>query len=590
MKKILLLIIIGLFISCSVDYETKRMLSGVNELIDDGHPDSALTILKKYEKEKADWSKKERMHYELIKLKAENKADVVFSSDSVITQVADYYKSHGTANEQMLAYYLLGRVYSDMGEAPMALQAYYDAIEKADTLSSDCNYKTLTPVYGQMSQLFHQQNLPHDEIWALHHYIACTKKWGNEIDVVIAKSQLIRPYYLLGEKDTVLHIINETHQSLKHLGSTQRAAEALAPSIYIYIERNQLPKAKQIMDIFENESGLIDKNGIIAKGREHYYATKGFYELSINEIDSAEMYFRRVLHYGNLSDGYRGLLSVYRKKNDIDSVVLFSQRYEAAQDSLHNKMQIDAVHQMSALYNYARSQKEAEHEREKAQKTLILLGFIIFVTIVLSIVIIFIIWFYRKNQKEKQDKIAKLEESLENAKVQRSAVQEELRKLKEKDYEGIIAIKEEQEAELTKTIDRLQTENEKYKNRVNNQEKDDLDGFLNSAIAQLFIKKAVGKAERPKPTEAEWKLLISQFSKDIPVTFKSFGIGKSLSQLEQRVCILLILDISEKTISYMTDSVASTVSNAKARANEKLYGKKDAYSLKTNLTHTLRRS
>ena len=51
------------------------------------------------------------------------------------------------------------------------------------------------------------------------------------------------------------------------------------------------------MDIFENESGLIDKNGIIAKGREHYYATKGFYELSINEIDSAEMYF--------MQDGFR---------------------------------------------------------------------------------------------------------------------------------------------------------------------------------------------------------------------------------------------------------------------------------------------
>ncbi|WP_197020319.1 hypothetical protein [Prevotella sp. P6B1] len=58
----------------------------------------------------------------------------------------------------MLAYYLQGRVYADMGEAPQALQAYYTAIENADTTSSDCDYNTLIPIYGQMSQLFHQQS------------------------------------------------------------------------------------------------------------------------------------------------------------------------------------------------------------------------------------------------------------------------------------------------------------------------------------------------------------------------------------------------------------------------------------------------
>lgn len=84
-------------------------------------------------------------------------------------------------------------------------------------------------------------------------------------------------------------------------------------------------------------------------------------------------------------------------------------------------------------------------------------------------------------------------------------------------------------------------------------------------------------------------MLIYQFSKDIPVTFKSFGEGKSLSPLEQRICMLLILGISEKNISMMTESVGSTVSNAKSRANEKLYGKKDAPSLKNNLLHALRR-
>ena len=191
---------------------------------------------------------------------------------------------------------------------------------------------------------------------------------------------------------------------------------------------------------------------------------------------------------------------------------------------------------------------------------------------------------YRKNQKEKQKRIAKLEESLSSAKLQRSVVQEELRKLKEKDYEGMFAEKEKQEADLTQIIERLQAENDALKHR-----QDHLELFLESSIAQLFIKKANSKVERPVPSEAEWDMLIYQFSKDIPVTFKSFGEGKSLSPLEQRICMLLILGISEKNISMMTESVGSTVSNAKSRANEKLYGKKDAPSLKNNLLHALRR-
>lgn len=143
---------------------------------------------------------------------------------------------------------------------------------------------------------------------------------------------------------------------------------------------------------------------------------------------------------------------------------------------------------------------------------------------------------------------------------------------------------------MSKRIEFLEAKNNNKKDANDITRIDNLENFLGSAIAQQFIKKATSKSERIKPTGTEWNLLISQFSKDIPVTYKSFGQGRSLSQLEQRICILLILDIQEKNISLMTDSFASTVSNAKSRANEKLYGKKDAHSLKNNLINRLHRS
>ena len=355
-------------------------------------------------------------------------------------------------------------------------------------------------------------------------------------------------------------------------------------SIYIYMERQELSKAKLIMDIFEHESGLFDVNGNIAKNRESYYYTKGFYELAMHEVDSAEFYFRKAIQSGYLSEGYKGLLAVYKAKNNTDSIVHYANLYEAAQDTLHNKMQTDAIHQMSALYNYNRSQREAEQERAKAQEAFILLGYIIFLTIGLLIVILAIITLYRKTQKEKQEKIVQLENALISARQQRSAVQEELRMLKEKDFEGMIAEKEKQEAELTQTIERLQTENDKYRHY---KETDHLDAFLESKIAKLFIKKANGKAERPVPSDAEWRLLVSQFSKDMPAIYRSFGRGEALSPMEQYVCILILLKIQTSTIILMVNSTPQTVSKAKSRANMKLFHSKGANTLENNLFSSL---
>lgn len=590
MKKLVFIfcVVIAALFGCNGRKMTNQ-LEAISQMAD-VNPDSALTALAKYEGEKQEWSKGDRMYFELVKMKSQNKSGVKIKSDSILHDVVTYFDGNGTPNEKMLAYYLLGRFYTNTGEAPQALQTYYDAIDKADTLDSKCDYGTLAAIYGQMATIFHQQDLPNDEINAVRHYIKYIEKLGNETESIVARSQLIRPYYLLGEKDTVLQIIQNTYQRLTELGEIKRAAGLLLPSIYIYIERNEQQKAKQMIDVAEKESGLFDNQGNIARGREHYYVTKGFYELAVNRLDSAEYNFRKAIKYGYLSDGYKGLLSIYREKQNIDSVNYFSRQYEAAQDSLHNKMQTNAIHQMSALYNYSRSQKEAEQEKEKAQDRLYLLSIISFATIILLMAVIVVAWLYRKNQKEKKARIAELEETLNSARLQRNTILEELRILKEKDYESIIAIKEKQEQELTKRIEILEAENTKNKNTDAINRIDQLDNFLDSAIAQQFVKKATDKSERIKPTESEWNLLTSQFSKDIPVTYKSFGQGKPLSQLEQRICILLILDIPEKVISLMTDSYASTISNAKARANEKLYGKKDAHSLRNNLINGLKRS
>lgn len=581
-----IVIILGVLIGCADQQEYREALSQAEEKMNI-HPDSALMILDSLGQYEKEFGRHFRMQYTLRLTLAQAKTGILFTTDSLTKTLVEHFDNNGTKVEKAWAYYLNGCALSDIGKAPEAILAYYDAIEAIDTTRADCDYHTLKVIYGQMFQIFHKQNLPRNEIWAIRLYIDCVQRTSSEEDYIVAKSQMIRPYCLLGEYDTVLQIIDETYHSLNHLGKERQAASSLAPSIYIYTERNQLDKAKQAMDIFEHKSGLFDKEGNIVKGREGYYWEKGFYELAVRNYESAEFYFRKAIQYGHYSEGYRGLLSIYREKHNIDSVVRFSQLYEAAQDSLHNRMQIAAVHQTSELYNYNRTQKELEKEKEYAQGVRV--NAICIIVIILLLTGSIILYHFRKQKKRKAN-IVKLENDLNITINARNELRKELEILQNKDFEGIIALKESKVAELTEAIERLQSENEVYKGKTIKKESDNLEKFLNSAIVKVFIKKATDKEESIKVTEVQWEMLMSQFSTDIPVMFRSFGEGRALSQLEQRICILLILGISENVISLMAETSTSTVSNLKARANEKLFGKKEAQPLKNNLINALCRS
>ena len=574
-----ILIILCLFLGCSDRKEYTTAIEKAKSLMC-SHPDSSLAILKGMEADADHFSTNLRMQYLLYLTDAKNKNFVDFTSDSLTTELVNYFDASGTKEERMLAHYLQGRALADIGESPEAIQEYYNALEYADTVTctkGTYNLNTLIGIYGQMSAVFHEQNLPNDEIWAIKKYIDCVKQTGDSIRYYGEKTQLIRPLFLLGKKDTILSIIKDSYNSLDKLGYHKDAAELLAVPIFIYIERHNLKKAKELMDIFEHQSGLFDKNGNIAKGREYYYFSKGTYELQLGKLDSAEYYFRKLMPYS--TDAYHGMMQVYQSKKNIDSVVYYSKLREAALDSLHNKMQIDVVHQTAALYNYNRSQKIAEKEKTKAHNAkLVAINCVVVFLFVVSLLSIY----YHHNQRKKKAEIRHLEKSLYSAKSQKIEIQEELQQLRAMNYEALIKSKEAKMQELKSTIAELQ------KKQNIPSEADELQEFANSNIAQLFYKKSENKTEKLVPTNAEWELLLQEFNKYMPAAYERFCINASLSTLELHTTILLILNFPEGIIVKMTASSSPAISTAKARANYKLFNKKEASSFKRNLISSLK--
>ena len=59
-----------------------------------------------------------------------------------------------------------------------------DAVDRADTLSDDCDIRRLMSVYGQMATLFHAQNLPTDEQEAILQVRNCARRQKDTLTYI----------------------------------------------------------------------------------------------------------------------------------------------------------------------------------------------------------------------------------------------------------------------------------------------------------------------------------------------------------------------------------------------------------------------
>ena len=123
MRKLLYIISVTILLAACVGSGKERAALDRAQAVINDRPDSALAILDSLEPSSQDFSRPNLRRWQLLRLMAQNKCDTVFRSDSLQLVLTGYYDRHGTPNEKMAAYYMLGRAYSDMGEAPHALSA-----------------------------------------------------------------------------------------------------------------------------------------------------------------------------------------------------------------------------------------------------------------------------------------------------------------------------------------------------------------------------------------------------------------------------------------------------------------------------------
>jgi tetratricopeptide (TPR) repeat protein len=179
----------------------------------------------------------------------------------LLLEATRYYDRHGTANQQMRAHYLLGCAYRDMGEAPAALQSYQDAVDHADTLSTNFDYKQLCRVYAQMAQIFYEQGLYREQLVFQRQATKHAWKGKDTLAALMSYEQESQAYRNLNMPDSLLYICEHVSQLYRKYGYTRYATIALFGTFSTLIHRLEFDKVRKNMQIYESESELFDSLG-----------------------------------------------------------------------------------------------------------------------------------------------------------------------------------------------------------------------------------------------------------------------------------------------------------------------------------------
>jgi len=509
-----------------------------------------------------------------------NRNYVPMTSDSLLLEACRFYDRHGTANERMRAHYLLGCVYRDLGEAPRAIDCYQEAADCADTLDADCDYHILMSIYGQMAHLYHAQYLPDDEIMAIKSVARMAQLNGDKLTEIVAIDRLTNTYFMKGDTDSVIIVEKLARELYLKNGYKEYAGQAVLGSIRIALNRHNLSEAEKLLNIYRNESGLFDKEGNLTRGAA-YYLDKGIYMTQVDNLDSAQHYFRKAIGCGMYEGGYRGLMSVYEKQNMPDSIAKYARLYAAANDSSFLHVNQEVVHRISSLYNYTRQQKIAEEQAEKARtesrKKRILMGIIL-------LLIVGTFFTLRRLKRRSRDRFLKLSLAYDKSKAELVAALDR-QQLLHYEYEEALKGKEDERQQLLSQIqeDMLQKEDEieLLKKRTKMQEEQlrqlssvDMESvFKKSDIYKLFNERKNAKYVQSPPSEEDWHELIELFRTHY-VRFNTFiTCDHRLSANQYRYCILLRLGFDNTDIGILMGKDKDQRHHLRKFICEALFGK-----------------
>ena len=566
-KVIFLLFIIMLLASCAGNRKYDDLMQRADSImnVNDDSAKVAIRMLDGVKSQLPEFSKAQKMRYELLRHKAMNKAYISFTSDSKMKEVVDYYDRHGSANERMLANYVLGCVYRDMHEVPLALEYYNKATEQADTTAADCDYGTLYRVYSQMGFLFSKQYLPYqllDAFGKAEKYAYLAK---DTLNAIINYQNKGDAYDYLGKKDSVVAINLRSANMFKRIGDNYNAAIALGCNYSYYIEKQDSVNAKKAFEAYFSTG--YEGNSNYGDAKAFLLCEKGRYYMFISRIDSAFSCLNQSLKlsksYSNKAAATKVLAQYYARVNKPVLAMKYALKSSEYNDSDLLAVRESQLQQIQAMYNYGRNQEIARKAELKAERITML----VYVLIAGGVVIFLLLtYLYLKQLKKKKEKILVTKHLYDDSLLKLRQKQEELELLRTVNDRKIADVIKEKE----QTINKLKEDLKDIRDKYSNSSLSDVDILLKESSIYKRIKYL---ELHPKETmrENDWIELEETIEQLIPSFIPL--LKNRLNVIAYRICLLVKLEISTSSIAILLGLSSSAISKYRKVMLEKLCGR-----------------
>ena len=566
-KVIYLLLILLILASCAGNRKYDDLMKRADSImnVNDDSAKVAIRMLDGIKPQLPEFSQSQKMRYELLRHKAMNKACITFTSDSVMKKVVDYYDHHGSANERMLANYVLGCVYRDLHEAPMALEYYNKATEQADTTATDCDYGTLYRVYSQMGILFDKQYLPYqllDAFGKAEKYAYLAK---DTLNAIINYQNRENAYSYLGNKDSVIAINLHAATMFKQIGNNYAAAIAFGCNYNYYVEKEDTLNALKTFKAYFSTG--YEGNSEYEDSKAYVLCQKGTYYMFTAQLDSAynnlQQSLRLCKSYSIKAATTKALAQYYAKVNQPAMAMKYALQSSEYNDSDLIEARKTQLQQVQAMYDYSRNQEVAKRAEQKAKRSMQMNYMIVLACIMLFLLLSYI---YRKQLALKKKKIAVSKLLYEDSLLKLKRLQDEKAKLVSENDNKLVQIITEKE----KTINKLKAEINDIQEKYSLSSMSDVElALMDSSIYKKI--KFIEVHPKKNMSEEDWKELADTVEKAIPNFIPR--LKNKLSDKDYQICLLIRLGFSTSLIARLLDLSVAAISKSRKTMLKKICGK-----------------
>ena len=361
------------------------------------------------------------MYSKLLRLKIADKGyHPIQNRKKEIDSLVNYFQGQKDGDALAQAYYLAGRVNSDLGDSPKALILYQKAEE---TVNKD-NYALQGDIYCQMGYIYKECHLFHDAITTLKKAYIMDSLNNNKQNMLFDIRDIGTNYLHLQETNTAKLYFSKGFR--KSIHTNEFMAKTFAHQLaVIYLNQKDYSRAKEYLNISLNHIENYDNNksGIYATAYKLYEATgedelKNKYESWL--LDNGTIWAKKSIYKDQLSK----ILVNDRNPHILDTW----NKYNQYSDSVGKFSDIESIKRIEQLYNY--KLKEKENKSLNSHNTVLSIIIICLTITLISIIGLSFMTYSNIKQKRKN-----LELKLDKYEaLKRSSEQKNEQNIKDKNY------------------------------------------------------------------------------------------------------------------------------------------------------------